>query len=205
MKEMTDHSSSEYRYREFHTPHSTLRTPQFFTRRSFFDRVTDGIYGAALASILSQELYGTTGLLAAETDNAEKRRIYGLEPQKTHFEPRANSVIHLFMNGGPSQMDLFDPKTELDRNHGKSYFQKIAGEIENPQAAGALMRSPFKFARHGECGMEISNVLPHLAKRADDIALIRSMHTTNLTHEPALYKIHSGRTLPGWSPMAWEP
>jgi hypothetical protein len=198
MNEMTANLSSE---------NPEFRTPQFVTRRSFFDRLADGIYGAALASLLSQELYGGSGLLAAETldeESAGKRRIYDLKPHRPHFEPKANAVIHLFMNGGPSQMDLFDPKPELDRNHGKSYFKEIAGEIENPQAAGALMRSPFRFSKHGECGMDISNAMPYLAKRADDIALIRSMHTTNLTHEPALYKIQSGRTLPGRPTMgAW--
>jgi hypothetical protein len=106
-------------------------------------------------------------------------------------------VIHLFMNGGPSQMDLFDPKPDLDKHHGRPYFDRIAGEVENPQRAGALMRSPFKFAQHGRCGMWVSNALPHLARRVDDIALIRSMYTTNLTHEPAVYLIQSGKMGPG--------
>jgi hypothetical protein len=114
-----------------------------------------------------------------------------------HFRPRARAVIHLFMNGGPSQMDLFDPKPFLDRHHGEAYFEKIAGEVENPQAAGALFRSPFRFERRGQCGMWISDVLPHLARRADDIALVRSMHTTSLTHEPAVYRIQSGKLGPG--------
>ena len=101
-------------------------------------------------------------------------------------------------------MDLFDPKAALERHHGKSYFERIAGEVENPQAAGALMRSPFKFARHGKCGMWVSDALSHLAERVDDIALIRSMYTTNLTHEPALYLMHSGRMLPGLPTLgAW--
>ena len=114
-------------------------------------------------------------------------------------------MIHLFMNGGPSQMDLFDPKEELDRRHGKPYFDKIAGEVENPGAAGALMKSPFRFAKRGECGMWVSDALPHLAGCVDDIALVRSMYTTNLTHEPALYKIHSGRTLPGLPRVRHSP
>lgn len=180
-------------------PNANLKTNQNFrARRNLFSSVADGLYAAALASILSRDLYNSSELFASEeTEPSNKRRIYDLKPRRAHFEPRADSVIHLFMNGGPSQMDLFDPKEQLDRNHGKSYFKKIAGEIENPQAAGALMRSPFKFAKHGESGMDVSAALPHLAKQVDDIALIRSMHTTNLTHEPALYKIHSGRTLPG--------
>jgi hypothetical protein len=120
-----------------------------------------------------------------------------LRPRPPHFEPKARAVIHLFMNGGPSQMDLFDPKPMLDRFHGRPYFDRIAGEVENPQSAGALMRSPFTFARHGQCGMWISDALPHLARHVDDLALIRSMHTTNLTHEPAVYLIQSGRMAPG--------
>jgi hypothetical protein len=134
----------------------------------------------------------------------ESDRAFDLAPKPAHFPGRAKSVIQLFMNGGPSQMDLFDPKEELEKNHGKSYFKKIAGEVENPQSAGAIMRCPYKFAQHGECGMWVSDVLPHLSNCVDDIALIRSMHAPNLTHEPALYKVHSGQMLPGFPTLgAW--
>ena len=121
-----------------------------------------------------------------------------LRPRSTHFPAKAKSVIHLFMNGGPSQMDLFDPKPELDRHHGEAYFSKIAGEVENVADAGALMRSPFKFAQHGECGMWVSNALPHLTRHVDDIALVRSLHTTNITHEPALYIVQTGQMPSGY-------
>jgi len=94
-------------------------------------------------------------------------------------------------------MDLLDPKPELDRHHGEDYFERIAGEVEFPDAAGSLMRSPFKFAQHGECGMWVSELMPHLATQVDKIAQIRSLQTTNLTHEPALYKIHSGSEFTG--------
>ena len=113
------------------------------------------------------------------------------------FPPKAKAVIHLFMNGGPSQMDLFDPKPVLDQHHGKPYFDKIAGEVEFIKDAGALMRSPFKFAQHGQCGAWVSEAMPHLAGVVDDIAFIRSMYTTNLTHEPAIYLIQSGKMGPG--------
>ncbi len=95
-------------------------------------------------------------------------------------------------------MDLFDPKPELDRHHGESYFDRIAGEVENVQDAGSLMRSPFKFAQHGDCGMWVSNALPHLKRHVDEIALIRSLHTTNITHEPALYIIQTGQMPTGY-------
>ena len=166
-----------------------------FSRRTFFQSVSNGLYGTALASLLARDLYSTER--EPDTAPTETRRTFDLHSRRPTHEPRARAVIHLFMNGGPSQMDLFDPKEELDRNHGKAYFDKIAGEVENPQAAGALMRSPFRFAKRGQCGMWVSDALPSLAECVDDIALIRSMYTTNLTHEPALYKIHSGRTLPG--------
>ena len=103
----------------------------------------------------------------------------------------------MFQNGGPSQMDLFDPKPELDRLHGKTYADKLAGEIEFVQNAGAIMRSPFKFAKHGKCGTQVSDAMPHLAEVVDDITFIRSMHTTNITHEPAVYMIQSGKITPG--------
>src|SRR6202011_4360971 len=124
------------------------------SRRAFFDRVSDGLYGAALATLLSRDLYGATAGPDELPDGP--RRIYDLKPRKPHFEPKAKAVIHLFMNGGPSQMDLFDPKPMLDQHHGEPYSDKIAGEIEFIKDAGALMRSPFKFARHGQCGAAVS-------------------------------------------------
>ena len=155
------------------------------TRRDWLQGVPGGIAGAALTWLLSQEKS-----LGADSPT-------GFQPRRPHFAPKAKSVIHLFMNGGPSQMDLFDPKPFLDKHHGEKYFDKIAGEVESPQSAGALMRSPFRFARHGQCGMWVSDAMPHLARHVDDLALIRSMHTTNLTHEPAVYLIQSGKMGPG--------
>ncbi len=162
------------------------------SRRSFFQQVGTGLHGAALTWLLSRDLYATG-------TNAPHANL-----QQPHHEPHANSVIHLFMNGGPSQMDLFDPKPMLDKHHGEEHFDKIAGEVEFPDAAGALMRSPFKFSQHGECGMWVSDVMPHLAKQVDRIAMIRSMYTTNLTHEPAVYKIQSGSEFTGHPSLgAW--
>jgi len=156
------------------------------TRRSFFHQVGGGIYGAALAHLIGSEL--------SASEKEEERRVYNLLPRQPMHEPKAKAVIHLFMNGGPSQMDLFDPKEELTKRHGEQYFKEIAGEVEFIGSAGALLRSPYKFQRHGECGMSVSEVMPHLAQQVDDIALIRSMHTTTFAHEHALYKIQSGRT-----------
>ena len=163
-----------------------LTNPRPVNRRSFFKHVGAGIHGAALLHLFRQDLFAD-----------EKRAVPGLSPQPSHVPARAKSVIHLFMNGGPSQMDLFDPKPALDAHHGEAYFNKIAGEIENIKDAGALMRSPFKFARHGQCGMWVSDALPHLTRHVDEIALIRSLYTTNITHEPAVYLIQTGRMISG--------
>jgi hypothetical protein len=164
------------------------------TRRGFLQRMSGGICGAALAYLIGQDLRSGSPLFAADDSG---NRLPGLEPRQPHFPPRAKSVIHLFMNGGPSQMDLFDPKPMLDKHHGEAYFDKIAGEVEFIKDAGALMRSPFRFTRHGQCGAWVSEVMPHLAGMVDDLAFIRSMYTTNLTHEPALYLIQSGKMGPG--------
>lgn len=162
-------------------------------RRDFFSNVRTGICGAALLHLLTGDLHADS---ISEVPN--------LRPRRTSQPAQAKSVIHLFMNGGPSQMDLFDPKPELDKHHGESYFDKIAGEVENVKDAGALMRSPFKFAQHGECGMWVSDALPHTAKQVDDIALIRSLFTTNITHEPALYLIQTNRMVSGYPTLgAW--
>lgn len=158
-----------------------------FSRRSFCNSLAAGLPGAALLHLLGQSL-----------QSSEKNEFPNLRPRPMHFPAKAKSVIHLFMNGGPSQMDLFDPKPELDRHHGEPYFNKIAGEVETVAAAGALMRSPFQFSQRGECGMWVSNSLPHLAEHVDEMALIRSLYTTNITHEPALYLIQTGQMPSGY-------
>ena len=166
-------------------------TPRKVSRRDFFSRISDGVHGAALATLLGTDLYSRPSTAAAAT------RIHGFQPRKPHFDPQATSVIHLFMNGGPSQVDLFDPKPTLEQYAGKKAPRDILNRLENPQQAGSFLPSPYKFAKHGECGMDVSEALPHLAKRVDDITLIRSMYGEHFNHEPSLYLMHSGRTLPG--------
>ncbi len=164
------------------------------TRRRLFQSVSGGLCGAALAQLLGTDCFAAENAAASPPGNAPPRNMNSRPP---HIEPRAKSVIHLFMNGGPSQMDLFDPKPVLDAHHGEKYFDKIAGEVESPQSAGALMRSQYKFAQHGQCGMWMSDALPNLSQQVDDIAMIRSMYTTNITHEPAIYIMQSGKMSPG--------
>src|SRR5262249_39063117 len=147
------------------------------SRRAIFDRASDGLDGAALATLLSRDLY------AADGSPEGHRRVYDLKPRPPHFVPKAKSVIHLFMNGGPSQMDLFDPKPALEKHHGESYFDKVAADLTAPEGAGGLLRSPFQFARHGQSGTWVSEVMPHLSRQVDEIAVIKSMFTTHPDHQ----------------------
>lgn len=121
-----------------------------------------------------------------------------LAAKPVHHRARAQSVIHLFMNGGPSQMDLFDPKPELDRHAGKS-FPGNAEQVGNVATAnvGTLMPSQFSFSRHGKSGTWVSEALPHAASVVDDLCFLHSMWTDHPNHDNALYRIHSGRLFMG--------
>ncbi len=163
-----------------------MPTDTDLSRRGFFARITDGLHGAALASLLSADLYGN-----------QTERTRGIGPRLAHFPAPAQSVIHLFMNGGPSQVDLFDPKPALARLAGSAAPRDISAEIENPGATGGMLPSPFKFARYGKSGIELSEMLPGLGSVIDDVCLIRSMYSEHFNHEPALYLMQSGRTIPG--------
>ncbi len=164
------------------------------SRRDFFARTSDGLLGAALASLLGNDL-------GAE----EHPGGYDLTPKRGHHPAKATSVIQLFMNGGPSQMDLFDPKPVLNGMDGKPFPGNVE-EVGNSNAdsIGVMMGGQYKFARHGQSGMWMSDALPHTAKMADDICLINSMWTDHPNHDNALYKIHSGRLFMGYPTLgAW--
>ena len=101
------------------------------SRRNFFERFSDGIGGVALATLLSRDLCGATVDSPSGLPDGH-RRIYDLKPRPTHFPPKAKAVIHLFMNGGPSQMDLFDPKPKLDKHNGEANFDTVAADLITP-------------------------------------------------------------------------
>src|ERR1700682_4000225 len=100
--------------------------PLRITRRHFFDRMADGLSGAALVTLLNRDVFGATSLPDDSGLPAGHRRAYDLKPRAPHFEPKAKRVIQLYMNGDPSQMDLFDPKPALDKHNGEAYFDKVA-------------------------------------------------------------------------------
>jgi hypothetical protein len=149
----------------------------------------------ALATLLSRDLFGdeSSGGEAGRMDEPSYDSNFSdLARRAPHFRPRARAVIQLFMNGGPSQVDLLDPKPELSRSDGRKPPAAISEDLNQPGRLGNLMKSPFTFSRCGESGMEISEALPHLQKHADEICVVRSMHTTNHEHGPALRLIHGG-------------
>jgi hypothetical protein len=162
------------------------------TRRAFLARYAGGIGSLAL-----------TQLLAADGFAAPPKDAASLNPKLPHHPPRARAVICLFQHGGPSQMDLFDPKPELTKRHGQPYPGSL--EIHFHTKKGNLLASPFRFHRRGQSGMELSELLPHTGRIADDITLVRSMVTESVDHEAALYMIHSGKTLASGRPTlgAW--
>jgi hypothetical protein len=161
------------------------------SRRDFFSRMGNGLYGAAMAYLLGEDLFPVNPVLAASNP-----KIHDLKPRSPHFPAKAKAVIQLFMTGGPSQVDLFDPKPSLSKYAGQ-LPRSFLDTVESVGAAGGLMPSPFKFSKRGKSGMEISELMPHLGECVDDIALVRSMWTTHFNHEPAVFFMHSGSALPG--------
>jgi hypothetical protein len=157
------------------------------TRRSFLRRSAGGIGVAALASLLNPEL-----MLGAPGPTT----VPGLLG-RTHFAPKAKRVIYLCQSGAPSQIELFDPKPQLDKLRGTDLpgsirmGQRLTG-MSSGQSNFPIANSMYKFARHGKNGIEISELLPHTAGIVDDICIIRSLHTQAINHDPAMTLFHTG-------------
>ena len=152
-----------------------------------------GFGNIALAHLLVQEG------IAAGVNSAGS----GLRPTKGHFQPRAKAMIQLVQNGGPSQMDLFDPKPELSKRDGQRHSFKV--EMFQPGSeANELMGTPFEFRKHGRAGMDFSEVLTHTPSIADEITMIRSMVTEHNNHGEALVMLGTGKIFRGRPTMgAW--
>jgi len=155
--------------------HDTLS----WTRRNFLQRSGMGLGWLSLAPLLQAEVAGG----AATAD------INPLAAKKPHFAPKAKHVIHLFMNGGPSHVDTFDPKPLLKKYAGKLLPQP---NLRTERKTGAAYPSPFKFKKYGESGIEVSEIFSHTARHIDDIAVIRSMHADVPNHEPSLLLMNTG-------------
>ena len=158
------------------------------TRRHFLMDCGIGLGKVALASLLAE---GTASQAATP--------VNPMLTKPGHFPGKAKSVIHLFMAGAPSHLDLFDPKPELTRMDGKPLPPSVTSgqRLAFIRADAAVMGPQFKFARHGQSGMEISEALPWLSKITDDICLIRSVHTDQFNHAPAQTFLQTGFAVPG--------
>jgi Protein of unknown function (DUF1501) len=167
------------------------------TRRHFFEEAGVSVGKMALAALLGDAFAPAT--LRAGTPGAAPDRSDVLSPRMPHFAPRAKRVIHLFMAGAPSQLDLFDRKPALARLEGKPLPPSVIGgqryAFIRPDAA--VLGPRFAFARHGECGAELSVMLPHLAEVVDDICIIKSVRTDQFNHAPAQIFFNTGFSQPG--------
>ena len=135
---------------------------------------------------------GLAALLAGDSPAATTSEN-PLAPKAPHFPAKAKRIIHLFMNGGPSQVDTFDPKPALEKFAGQVPPESL---FPRGRSKGKLMPSPFKFAKQGQSGIEVSEIYPHLSKCVDDMCIIRSMHTNLPNHEPSFLMMNSGETQP---------
>jgi hypothetical protein len=167
-----------------------MNVRQGFARRDFLRSSGFGIGGLALTYLLHQE-----ELMAGTHDPVRNSFIQDLTPRHGHFPARARAMVHFMQNGGPSQMDLFDPKPELQKRSGQSIPASV--EIYQKGNSDKLLASPFPFRPRGACGMELSDALPHLATFADDITLVRSMYTEHNNHTEALVMMSTGKLFQG--------
>src|SRR5262245_36590727 len=152
--------------------------PSPYTRRDFFGTLSTGIGGLALTSLMPREAFAVA---------------------PPHHVPKARNVIQLFMNGGASQCDLFDYKPQLIARHGQKFDPGNGERVEaSVSVPGAIMKSPFEWAQHGQCGRWVSSALPYLAKHVDDMAFLMAMQSKSNVHGPAAYLQTSGFLLPGF-------
>lgn len=160
------------------------------SRREFLEK-SYGLGAIALATLMKEE-----GLLANPALSGAAPQHFDMLPKPPHGFGKARSMISMFMQGGPSHIDLFDPKPELNRLDGKDF----PGEVKYDDAAGAsreVMGSPWKFSKHGQSGMDFSELVPHMAGIADEITMIRSMHTGVNNHGQSINALINGSILTG--------
>ncbi len=153
------------------------------SRRDFLTTSANGVGLAALASLLAQD-----------------GRLLGDEPKKPHFAPKAKNCICIYLEGAPSQIDLFDPKPKLNELHKQKLPESFTKNVRFAflqKETATILGCPRTFKKHGQCGMELSDLLPHLATCVDDMAFVRSMHTEAFNHHPGQLLMNTGSTMFG--------
>jgi hypothetical protein len=175
----------------FDYPRSIVDQP--LSRRELLRRGGMGLGMLGLASVLGRQAAGTTTVTAGYANP--------MQPREPHFPARAKHVIHLFMNGGPSHVDTFDPKPKLAEYAGK---ELPTPNLKTERKTGAALPSPFKFQRYGQSGIEVSELFSHTAGMIDEICVIRSMYADVPNHEPSLMLMNCGEArLPRPSFGSW--
>jgi hypothetical protein len=158
------------------------------TRREFLWEAGGGFVGTALTYVLAQDGFFQNGARAGDAP----ANLSPLTPKKPHGEARAKSVIFLFMNGGPSHVDLLDPKPELTRRHGQPLPNLDDDPLLKVRKPGTLMGSTHRFIKAGKSGIDISDLYPNVAKIVDDIAVVRSMYADSFAHGSGLLQMNTG-------------
>ena len=159
--------------------------PPPVTRREALCRIGNGFGMLAFAGVVGESLARAGAVVGPDG---------GVEVRKLDHPARAKRVIFLFMNGGLSQVDSFDPKPALEKYHGQPL---PGGMIATERKTGTLLRSPFTFKKYGQCGMDVSELFPHVGACADDICFIRSVHTDIPNHEPSMLMMNTGHSQVG--------
>lgn len=152
-------------------------------RRQVLHRTALGFGSLAFSSLLQQTA-------TAKNESTTQTRLNPLAAKTPHMQPRARRIVFLFMKGGPSHVDTFDPKPALDRDNGKA--PPFALPEVTFAAQGNLLKSPWRFHQHGQCGLPVSELFPHVARHIDDLCIVRSLHGTNPAHGGAALKLHTG-------------
>ena len=166
-----------------------LRDLEDRSRRDFVLKCAGGVGTIALGHLL-----GRDAAAAAATWSANP-----LAPRAPHFAPKATNVIFLLMAGGPSQLDLYDPKPALQKWHGYPFPESVTRDLKLAfiKPSATVMASPREFSQYGQSGIPFSDYIPHIGSRADDICLIRSMHTEAFNHHPGQSLLMTGSPRPG--------
>jgi Protein of unknown function (DUF1501) len=158
-----------------------------WSRRDFLFQSGGGVSGLALAYLLNEQ-----GLLGAGACDVKASGYNPYAPRQPHFAPRAKSVISLFMSGGVSHLDTFDPKPALEKYAGQPLTGK--GDVVVRQGnPGPLMPSPFSFRKYGQCGMDVSELFPMMAQHVDELAFLRSVYGKSNDHVQATYELNTGK------------
>src|SRR5882762_6956156 len=173
-----------------------------WSRREFLFQSGGGVSGLALAYLLNQDKLLAGDNVDVVNRGACEARPIGFNPyapKPPHFKPRATAVISLFMSGGVSHVDTFDPKPALTKYAGQPLDGKVAGDVIVRQGhPGPLMPSPFQFRKYGQSGMEVSDLFPNVGRHVDEIAFVRSVFGQSNDHVQATYEMQTGQVRMGF-------